>query len=114
MMENYKITNKIGETDISKVYNISYDSGEKRVLKVIDYSKLNETLKNRVFNELKIIDIINEQPNIVKYYNYEINDQTKNIVVGKKLNPYATNTIIYDHESEIWIAGNNVFSKNSA
>ncbi len=37
------------------------------------------------------------------------NDQTKNIVVGKKLNPYATNTIIYDHESEIWIAGNNVF-----
>ena len=81
MMENYKITNKIGETDISKVYNISYDSGEKRVLKVIDYSKLNDTLKSRVFNELKIIDIINEQPNIVKYYNYEINDQTKNIFI---------------------------------
>ena len=71
MMENYKITNKIGETDISKVYNISYDSGEKRVLKVIDYSKLNETLKSRVFNELKIIDIINENVNMEKKEFYE-------------------------------------------
>lgn len=89
-MNRFNVVCKIGEGQFSKVYKIEQNVNgkiEEYALKYIDYStiKSNPEAINNLKNELNIIRIVNNNKNIISYYNYGDNVNEGSIFIIMEL-----------------------------
>lgn len=94
--KDYYILNEIGEGGSSKVYQVcDFQKNEFYALKVVDMSKMAETLKSSLEKEIEILNMLKGCKRVIQLYAYEMNRETEKLMLVMEKGDSDLNTVLH-------------------
>jgi len=78
---NYFILDSIGEGGSSKVYHVCNEKKQFFALKVVDLSKMNDSLKSLLKKEIEILNMLKGCKRVIQLYAYEMNKSDEKLML---------------------------------